>query len=153
MAIKRLFVANRGEIALRIVRAAQALDIETVVGVSAAYRSSAAARRADRAVVLGPGPAAKSYLDPRLVVQAAKASVTGAPMRPAVHGTCASTVSPASSSAVKNTAPASGTITAERALAWPGPITVRSPRVPGAAPRAPQRASGHRSSTCARPGP
>jgi len=74
MAIKRLFVANRGEIALRIVRAAQALDIETVVGVSAADRSSAAARRADRAVVLGPGPAAKSYLDPRLVVQAAKAS-------------------------------------------------------------------------------
>jgi len=74
MAIKRLFVANRGEIALRVVRAAQALNLETVVGVSDADRISAAAQRADRSLVLGPGPAAKSYLDARLVVQAAKAS-------------------------------------------------------------------------------
>ena len=74
MTIRRLFVANRGEIALRIVRAAQALSIETVVGVSAADRDSAAARLADRVIVLGPGPAAKSYLDARLVVHAAKAS-------------------------------------------------------------------------------
>jgi acetyl-CoA carboxylase, biotin carboxylase subunit len=34
MALKRVFVANRGEIALRVVRAAQGLDLETVVGVS-----------------------------------------------------------------------------------------------------------------------
>lgn len=74
MAIKRLFIANRGEIALRIVRAAQALNIETVVAVSDADRDSAAARLADRSVVLGPAQAAKSYLDPRLVVHAAKAS-------------------------------------------------------------------------------
>lgn len=72
MAIKRLFIANRGEIALRIVRAAQALNIETVVAVSAADQDSAAARLADRAVVLGPPAAAKSYLDPRLVVHAAR---------------------------------------------------------------------------------
>jgi acetyl-CoA carboxylase biotin carboxylase subunit len=72
MAISRLFVANRGEIALRIVKAAQALGIETVVGVSDADRGSAAARLADRSVVLGPGPAAKSYLDARLVVHAAR---------------------------------------------------------------------------------
>lgn len=74
MAIKRLFIANRGEIALRIVRAAQALNVETVVAVSAADRDSAAARMADCAVVLGPPAAAKSYLDPRLVVHAAKES-------------------------------------------------------------------------------
>ena len=74
MAVKRLFVANRGEIALRIVRAARALNIETVVGVSACDRDSAAARLADRTVVLGPAPAAKSYLDARIVVHAAKAS-------------------------------------------------------------------------------
>jgi acetyl-CoA carboxylase biotin carboxylase subunit len=74
MAIERLFIANRGEIALRIVRAAQALGLETVVGVSAADTGSAAARLADRAVVIGPGPAGKSYLDPRLVVHAAKGS-------------------------------------------------------------------------------
>ena len=72
MAIKRLFIANRGEIALRILRAAQALNIETVVAVSAADRDSAAARGADRVVVLGPASAAKSYLDPRLVVHAAR---------------------------------------------------------------------------------
>ena len=59
MALKRLFIANRGEIALRIVRAAQALNLETVVGVSDADRGSAAAKRADRAVILGPGPASK----------------------------------------------------------------------------------------------
>ena len=72
MAIKRLFVANRGEIALRIVRAAQGLGIETVVAVSDADRDSAAARLADCSIVLGPAPAAKSYLDPRLVVHAAR---------------------------------------------------------------------------------
>lgn len=74
MAIRRLFVANRGEIALRIVRAAQALNIETVVAVSDADRDSAAARLADRSIVLGPASATKSYLDPRLVVHAAKES-------------------------------------------------------------------------------
>ncbi|RIV81966.1 ATP-grasp domain-containing protein [Aurantiacibacter xanthus] len=74
MAIKRLFVANRGEIALRVVKAAQALNIETVVAVSDADRESAAAKMADRAVVLGPASAAKSYLDPRLVVHAARES-------------------------------------------------------------------------------
>ncbi len=72
MALRRVFVANRGEIALRIVRAARGLGIETVVGVSDADRGSAAAQLADRAVVLGPGPAAKSYLDAELVVHAAR---------------------------------------------------------------------------------
>ena len=72
MPLRRVFIANRGEIALRIVRAAQALGIETVVGVSDADRDGAAAKRADRTVVLGPAHAAKSYLDPRLVVHAAR---------------------------------------------------------------------------------
>lgn len=71
MGIKRVFVANRGEIGLRIVRAAHALDIEAVIGVSDADKAGLGAREADRAVVLGPGPAAKSYLDAKLVVQAA----------------------------------------------------------------------------------
>lgn len=74
MAIKRVFVANRGEIGLRIVRASHALNIEAVIGVSDADRTSRSAREADRAVVLGPGPAAKSYLDARLIVQAALAT-------------------------------------------------------------------------------
>lgn len=70
--IGRVFVANRGEIALRVVRAAHALGMEAVVGVSAADRDSLAAREADLAVVLGPAQARQSYLDPRLIVHAAK---------------------------------------------------------------------------------
>lgn len=74
MPIKRLFVANRGEIAVRILRTAKAMGIETVIGVSAADNDSMGARMADRAVVLGPAPSTKSYLDVKLVVHAAKAT-------------------------------------------------------------------------------
>lgn len=69
--IKRVFVANRGEIALRIVTACQELGLEAVVGFSEADRGGLAARRADRAVCIGPAPAAQSYLREDLVVQAA----------------------------------------------------------------------------------
>ncbi len=74
MAERRLFVANRGEIALRAIATARALGIETVVGVSSADRDSLWARAADRMVVLGPAPAAASYLDQRLVLHAAVAT-------------------------------------------------------------------------------
>jgi acetyl-CoA carboxylase biotin carboxylase subunit len=74
MALRRLLIANRGEIALRIVRAARALGIETVLAASAADRDSMAAREADRTVVIGPAPARASYLDARLIVHAAKAT-------------------------------------------------------------------------------
>jgi acetyl-CoA carboxylase, biotin carboxylase subunit len=69
--IKRVFVANRGEIALRIVTACQELGIETVVGASEVDMHGLAARRADRAVCIGPAPAGQSYLRDDLVVQAA----------------------------------------------------------------------------------
>jgi acetyl-CoA carboxylase biotin carboxylase subunit len=69
--IKRVFVANRGEIALRVVGACHELGVETVVGTSEADRDGLAARRADRAVCIGPAPAAQSYLRDDLVVQAA----------------------------------------------------------------------------------
>ena len=74
MALNRLFVANRGEIAVRILRSAKKLGLETVIGVSAADRESMGAEMADRAVVLGPAAAAKSYLDERLIVHAAMAT-------------------------------------------------------------------------------
>lgn len=74
MTIRRLFIANRGEIAVRILRAAHKLGIETVIGVSAADRDSLGARMADRAVVLGPAPSAKSYLDVNLIMHAAIAT-------------------------------------------------------------------------------
>ena len=71
MAIRRLFIANRGEIAVRIIRTARDLGIETVLGVSSADRDSLGARLADRAVCLGPGPSRDSYLKVETVVQAA----------------------------------------------------------------------------------
>ena len=74
MRIRRVLVANRGEIALRIVRAAKSLGLETVLAASAADRDSLAAREAERILVLGPPPARKSYLDADLVMHAAKAT-------------------------------------------------------------------------------
>lgn len=74
MAIRRLLVANRGEIALRIVLAARALGIETVLAASAADKDSMAARFANRTAVIGPPPARLSYLNPELLVHTAKAT-------------------------------------------------------------------------------
>jgi acetyl-CoA carboxylase biotin carboxylase subunit len=71
VAIKRLLIANRGEIALRIVRAARALGIETVLAASEADRDSMAAQEAGRTVIIGPAQARKSYLDEGLIVHAA----------------------------------------------------------------------------------
>jgi acetyl-CoA carboxylase biotin carboxylase subunit len=72
MPLRRILVANRGEIALRIVRAARSLGMETVLAASVADRDSVAAREADRMVVIGPAAARASYLDARLMVHAAK---------------------------------------------------------------------------------
>ncbi len=69
--MKRVLIPNRGEIALRIVRACHELGLECVVAASAPDRDGLAARRADRVVVLGPGPARESYLRDDAVVQAA----------------------------------------------------------------------------------
>ena len=70
--IKRVFIANRGEIAVRVIGACRALGIETVIGVSEADRDSLGARLADRAVCIGPAPAAQSYLRMETAVTAAK---------------------------------------------------------------------------------
>ncbi|MBO6525427.1 biotin carboxylase N-terminal domain-containing protein [Erythrobacter sp.] len=72
--MSRLFVANRGEIACRIIAAAKSLGVETVVGVSEADKNSLWAKAADRVLVLGPAPAQRSYLDGNLIVHAALAS-------------------------------------------------------------------------------
>ena len=61
-AISRLFVANRGEIAVRVVQACRSLGIEVVAGVSEADIDSLAARLADDFEIIGPGPAGDSYL-------------------------------------------------------------------------------------------
>ncbi|WP_332843734.1 acetyl-CoA carboxylase biotin carboxylase subunit [Actinomycetospora lemnae] len=73
MRIRRLLVANRGEIAARVVRTCARLGIESVLAASDADLDALPARTADRVVRLGPGPAAQSYLDPAAVVRAALA--------------------------------------------------------------------------------
>ena len=71
MALQRCLIANRGEIAVRVIRACQRLGIETVAAVSEADRESMAARIADRAVCIGPARATDSYLNiPALVATA-----------------------------------------------------------------------------------
>ncbi|WP_448624725.1 acetyl-CoA carboxylase biotin carboxylase subunit [Geodermatophilus sp. URMC 64] len=69
--IHRLLVANRGEIAARVIRTCARLGIESVLAASDADLDSLPARLADRVVRLGPAPAAQSYLDPAAVVRAA----------------------------------------------------------------------------------
>jgi acetyl-CoA carboxylase biotin carboxylase subunit len=70
---RTLLIANRGEIAARIVRTCRRLGIESVLAASDADLDSLPARQADRVVRLGPAPAAASYLDPAAVVRAAAA--------------------------------------------------------------------------------
>ena len=74
MSLHRVLVANRGEIAVRIIRACRALGVETVVAVSEADRDSLAARLADRSVCIGPARSAASYLNVGAVVIAAAGS-------------------------------------------------------------------------------
>jgi len=71
MTFKRLFIANRGEIALRVLRTARRMGIEVVLGVSEADAGSLPAHLADATVVLGPGPSPLSYLAIDKVVGAA----------------------------------------------------------------------------------
>ncbi|MGJ7512030.1 acetyl-CoA carboxylase biotin carboxylase subunit [Variovorax sp. GT1P44] len=69
--IRRVFVANRGEIAVRVIRACRSLGIEAVVGVSEADTETLAAKMADKVVVLGPPLASESYLRADKIVEAA----------------------------------------------------------------------------------
>jgi acetyl-CoA carboxylase, biotin carboxylase subunit len=71
MSFSRVFVANRGEIALRIVRACRKLGLESVLGASEVDLEGPAARLADRVVCIGPAPAEASYLRHDTVVHAA----------------------------------------------------------------------------------
>ena len=60
---KRVLIANRGEIALRVLRACKSLGIETVCIYSEADRDAIYLRYADETICIGPPPARESYLD------------------------------------------------------------------------------------------
>ena len=70
-AISRVLVANRGEIAVRIIKACQKLSIDTVLAMSEADGDTLAARMADKAVCIGPPPPLESYLKVNTIIMAA----------------------------------------------------------------------------------
>ena len=72
--LKRVLIANRGEIALRIIRACRELDIETVAVYSEADESSLAAQLATQSLCIGPARAADSYLNQDAILSAAVAT-------------------------------------------------------------------------------
>jgi acetyl-CoA carboxylase biotin carboxylase subunit len=71
---RTVLVANRGEIARRIVRGCRALGLSTVAVYSEADRDAPYVKDADRAVLLGPAPARESYLDAGRILRAARES-------------------------------------------------------------------------------
>lgn len=66
-----VLIANRGEIATRVIAACRRIGAEAVLAVSAADAGSPNARRADRTIVIGAAPASQSYLNAEFVAQAA----------------------------------------------------------------------------------
>src|SRR4029434_5331590 len=72
--IKSLLIANRGEIACRIIRTARRLGIRTVAVYSDADSKALHVRMADEAVHIGPSPARESYLVGEKIIEAAKAT-------------------------------------------------------------------------------
>lgn len=69
---KKILIANRGEIALRIIRTCKEMDIKTVAVFSTADRESLHVRFADEAVCIGPPPGRESYLDIARIMAAAE---------------------------------------------------------------------------------
>jgi acetyl-CoA carboxylase biotin carboxylase subunit len=73
---RRILIANRGEIALRIIRACRELGVESVCIYSQADASASYLKLADRAICIGPGPSKESYLNiPRIIAAAELADV------------------------------------------------------------------------------
>jgi acetyl-CoA carboxylase, biotin carboxylase subunit len=69
---KKILIANRGEIALRVIRTAKEMGIKTVAVYSTADKDSLHVRFADEAVCIGPAPSAQSYLNMASIIAAAE---------------------------------------------------------------------------------
>lgn len=69
--IRKVLIANRGEIAVRIIRACKELDIQTVAIYSEADKNSLHVKLADEAICVGPAPAMKSYLNIHNILESA----------------------------------------------------------------------------------
>ena len=69
--IRKLLIANRGEIAVRIIRACREMGIEAVAVYSEADKESLHTQLADEAICIGPGPSVKSYLNMESIISAA----------------------------------------------------------------------------------
>ena len=72
--IRKLLIANRGEIAVRIIRACREMGIETVAVYSEADKESLHTQLADEAICIGPGPSVGSYLNMESIISAAMIS-------------------------------------------------------------------------------
>ena len=73
-----IFIANRGEIAVRIITAARKLGIKTIQAYSSVDKDMLAVQMADEAIEIGPAPAQKSYLNVHNVIEAAKSTKASA---------------------------------------------------------------------------
>jgi propionyl-CoA carboxylase alpha chain len=71
---KKILIANRGEIACRVIRTARRIGIKTVAVYSDADARAPHVKMADEAVRLGPPPASESYLKAELIIDACKAT-------------------------------------------------------------------------------
>ncbi|MEL7319540.1 MAG: biotin carboxylase N-terminal domain-containing protein, partial [Pseudomonadota bacterium] len=73
----KILIANRGEIACRVIQTARKMGIATVAVYSDADARAPFVRMADEAVHIGPAPAAESYLIPEKIIAACKETVAG----------------------------------------------------------------------------
>ena len=75
--IRSLLIANRGEIAIRVIRTCRAMGIETVAVYSEADALALHVREADRAILIGKAPSSESYLRIDRILDAAKEAEIG----------------------------------------------------------------------------
>lgn len=113
MRVRKILIANRGEIAIRIIRAARELGIATVQTASEADRDMLACKLADETVEIGPAPAAKSYLRSEAIIAAA-------------HTTGADAVHPGYGFLSENADFAEAVENAGLIFIGPGPTTIRA---------------------------